>query len=105
MYLNNTCGLVESGITNWFLFCKKTIQSSFVYFFWQNGKYLDSCILLGPNSSYSVLEDDKVYLEEVDVWPSEIHTSESGSGITSQSPSVSRSTELIFEMQVKEVSL
>ncbi|XP_031125724.1 uncharacterized protein LOC116028070 isoform X1 [Ipomoea triloba] len=64
----------------------------------KNGKYLDSCILLGPNSSYSVSEDDKVYLEEVDEWPSEIHHSSTVSGITSQSP-VSRSTELIFEMQ------
>lgn len=91
--------MTESGITNCSVFCKKTIQTSFIYF-WQNGKYLDSCILLGPNSSYSVSEDDKVYLEEVDEWPSEIHHSSTVSGITSQSP-VSRSTELIFEMQVK----
>ncbi|CAH9120085.1 unnamed protein product [Cuscuta europaea] len=65
----------------------------------KNGKYLDSAVLLGPNSSYSVSEDDKVYLEEVDLWPSEIHPSETISGKTSHGSSVSKSTELIFEMQ------
>ncbi|VFQ66400.1 unnamed protein product [Cuscuta campestris] len=66
----------------------------------KNGRYLDSSILLGPNSSYSVLEDDKVFLEEVDdVFSAETHVSESVSGITSHSPQASKSTEFIFEMQ------
>lgn len=68
----------------------------------QNGKYLDSCILLGSNSSYSASEDDEVLLDEAScVGPLEDDSGETVDAVPSQNPNVSRSTELIFELKVR----
>lgn len=66
----------------------------------KNGKYLDSCILLGSNSSYSASEDDEVLLDEAScVGPLEDDSGETVDAVPSQNPNVSRSTELIFELK------
>ncbi|CAN4127752.1 unnamed protein product [Withania somnifera] len=65
-----------------------------------NGKYLDSCILLGSNSSYSASEDDEVFLDEAScVGPSEDDSGETVDAVPSLNTNVSRSTELIFELK------
>ncbi|XP_060207492.1 uncharacterized protein LOC132635217 [Lycium barbarum] len=64
----------------------------------KNGKYLDSCILLGSNSSYSASEDDGVFLDEAScVGPSEDDSGETVDAVPNTN--VSRSTELIFELK------
>ncbi|XP_015084887.1 uncharacterized protein LOC107028368 [Solanum pennellii] len=66
----------------------------------KNGKYLDSCILLGSNSSYSASEDDEVLLDEAScVGPLDDDSGETVDAVPSQNPNVSRSTELIFELK------
>lgn len=66
----------------------------------QNGQYLDSCIFLGTNSSYSASENDKVYLEEGDEGPQLNSSGQIGTGIASQNTTNRSSTELIIELQV-----
>ncbi|POO03118.1 Vacuolar protein sorting-associated protein [Trema orientale] len=65
----------------------------------KNGLYLDSCISLGSNSSYSASEDDHVYLEGGN--ESSIQDSSRGpvTDLPSQSVSAERSTEFIIELQ------
>ncbi|KAK9266873.1 hypothetical protein L1049_027132 [Liquidambar formosana] len=65
----------------------------------KNGKYLDSCIFLGTNSSYSASEDDQVYLEAGDEGPCLDSSGESVNVVTSQNIGVNRSTEFIIELQ------
>lgn len=68
----------------------------------QNGKYLDSCILLGANSSYSASEDDEVLLDEASCeGPLEDYSGETVDALPSPNTNGSRSTELIFELKVK----
>ncbi|KAK6146409.1 hypothetical protein DH2020_020278 [Rehmannia glutinosa] len=65
----------------------------------RSGSYLDSCILLGANSSYSANENDNVFMEGENGSPSD---NSSGRNITtqaSQNTVSGRSTELIFELQ------
>ncbi|KAK6935059.1 Pleckstrin homology domain [Dillenia turbinata] len=65
----------------------------------KSGKYLDSCILLGSNSSYSISKDDQVYLEEGD---ESNCLQPSGEGInsrSSQNNAVDRPREFIMEVQ------
>ncbi|KAF6135503.1 hypothetical protein GIB67_015356, partial [Kingdonia uniflora] len=62
----------------------------------KNGKHLDSCIMLGTNSSYSVLEDDHVVLEN------EVSTkklSEVTESFPAQNISANHSSEFIIELQ------
>lgn len=66
----------------------------------QNGRYLDSCIFLGTNSSYSASENDKVYLEEGDEGPHLNFSGQIDAGIASQNTTARSSTELIVELQV-----
>lgn len=66
----------------------------------QNGEYLDSCILMGANSSYSVAKDDCVYLEtENECLPSNPRIGSIEQKV-SQTPPAEKSTELIVELQV-----
>ncbi|XP_028077973.1 LOW QUALITY PROTEIN: uncharacterized protein LOC114279888 [Camellia sinensis] len=65
----------------------------------KNGWYLDSCIVLGTNSSYSASEYDQVYFEGADEDP---HLNSSGQNtdtMTSQNIPVRSSTEFIVELQ------
>lgn len=62
---------------------------------------MDSCILLGTNSSYTVSKDDGVYLEEVDEASYGPYSKE---GLNRELPpnnAVKRSTEFTIELQVK----
>ncbi|KAL8529518.1 hypothetical protein ACS0TY_006808 [Phlomoides rotata] len=63
----------------------------------RNGAYLDSCILLGPNSSYSANEEDNVFFEGENGSPSD--HSPGGSTVALESAVSGRSAELIFELQ------
>lgn len=74
-------------------------------YFDQNGLYLDSCILLGANSSYSASKDDGVYLEVVDEDPGEDHLGETFNDLTSQSTPGARSMEYVIELQVPNLQL
>ncbi|CAK9173344.1 unnamed protein product [Ilex paraguariensis] len=67
----------------------------------KNGQYLDSCILLGSNSSYSASEDDKVYLRGGDEGPPPNSLEETTDGLPSQTTVVNRFTEFTIELQVK----
>lgn len=67
----------------------------------QNGLYLDSCILLGANSSYSASEDDQVYLEGGDEGSQLNSNGESINRRPNQGVGVDRSTEFIIELQVR----
>jgi hypothetical protein len=62
---------------------------------------LDSCIFLEANSSYSALEDDKVYLEEENEVPDSSSSREKINDVPSQDIVADRSTEFIIELQVK----
>ncbi|XP_024994007.1 uncharacterized protein LOC112527539 isoform X2 [Cynara cardunculus var. scolymus] len=64
----------------------------------KNGQYLDLCVSLGSNSSYSILKDDQVFLEEESASP---NTQDETTKISSfQSNSTSRPTETSIELQV-----
>ncbi|KAK4786568.1 hypothetical protein SAY86_010401 [Trapa natans] len=67
----------------------------------KNGRFLDSCIILGANSSYSTLEEDNVHLEDYDV-ASQKHISGEGpsSVLTQNAPPPPQISELILELQV-----
>ncbi|KAE8055526.1 hypothetical protein FH972_012359 [Carpinus fangiana] len=65
----------------------------------KNGQYLDSCIFLGANSSYSALEDDQVYLEEDNEVPHSSSSRESINDVPSPNIVADRSTEFIIELQ------
>lgn len=67
----------------------------------QNGRYLDSCIVLGASSSYSALKDDQVYLEEYHHDSCSISTKEIVKRVSSQNTKVKRSVEFTFDFQVK----
>lgn len=67
----------------------------------QGGKHLDSCVFLGANSSYSAMEDDHVYLEELVESPQSRSLRGSVDEVSSQNNAVNNSTELIIELQVK----
>ncbi|XP_059641926.1 uncharacterized protein LOC132283907 [Cornus florida] len=65
----------------------------------KNGQYLDSCISLGTNSSYSASEDDKVYLGTGDDCHLQNAAGESSNDFPSKSVAVGRSTEFSIELQ------
>ncbi|KAG8382461.1 hypothetical protein BUALT_Bualt05G0079700 [Buddleja alternifolia] len=65
----------------------------------RSGSYLDSCILLGANSSYSAFEKDNVFLEEENGSPSEHSPGRNSTIIQSHNAVSGGSTELIFELQ------
>lgn len=67
----------------------------------QNGQYLDLCVSLGSNSSYSALEDDQVFLEEREESASLNTQNETSKSSPPQSNTVSRPTETSVELQVK----
>ncbi|CAI9095544.1 OLC1v1031527C1 [Oldenlandia corymbosa var. corymbosa] len=64
-----------------------------------DGQFLDSCILLGSNSSYSASKDDGVCIEEGDVGHSQSYSGESSSNLSAKNAAVTRSTEITFELQ------
>ncbi|XP_042024109.1 uncharacterized protein LOC121771392 [Salvia splendens] len=63
------------------------------------GSYLDSCVFLGANSSYSASEVDNVFLDGENASPT--HHSSGGSHVTpvSQNTVSARPSELVFELQ------
>ncbi|CAI0538916.1 unnamed protein product [Linum tenue] len=65
----------------------------------KNGRYLDSCILLGCNSCYFASEDDHVYLEEADSTPSADLLMNSHDGSPSQDNLAERAMEVIVDLQ------
>lgn len=65
----------------------------------QSGEFLDSCILLGVNSSYTVSEDDLVYLEIVNEVSSP-HIKESIDRSVPQNPVEESTKEFTLELQV-----
>ncbi|KAL2348225.1 hypothetical protein Fmac_002225 [Flemingia macrophylla] len=65
----------------------------------KGGQYLDSCVFLGANSSYSAIEDDHVYLEELTKSPRSLRGSVGE--VPSQNNAVSNSAELILELQLR----
>ncbi|XP_057872719.2 uncharacterized protein LOC131078906 isoform X2 [Cryptomeria japonica] len=68
----------------------------------QNGEYLDSCILLGANSSYSALEDDGVFLQmnSSDFSESSLHERSSKDlSVTQSRHDGNTRLDLIFDLQ------
>ncbi|KAM6557396.1 hypothetical protein CsatB_004415 [Cannabis sativa] len=65
----------------------------------KNGLYLDSCISLGSNSSYSVSKDDHVYMEGGNESSIQGSSSIPVNELPSQSSSAESSTEFIIELQ------
>ncbi|BFG31191.1 hypothetical protein CerSpe_174650 [Prunus speciosa] len=65
-----------------------------------NGLYLDSCISMGTNSSYSALKEDQVYFVGGNEVPNLNSPTESVNNVPSQSIAVDRSTEFIIELQL-----
>ncbi|KAK7307747.1 hypothetical protein VNO77_41077 [Canavalia gladiata] len=65
----------------------------------KDGRHLDSCIFLGANSSYSALEGDHVYMEELIESPQPRSLRGSVDEVTGQNDAVNNSTELIIELQ------
>lgn len=65
----------------------------------QNGEYLDLCVSLGSNSSFSALEDDQVFLEEEEV-SSPNTQEETTKDLPSPNNTMSRPTETSIELQV-----
>ncbi|XP_052211647.1 uncharacterized protein LOC127814276 isoform X2 [Diospyros lotus] len=65
----------------------------------KNGQYLDSCILLGTNSSYSASENDQVYFEGDDEVHQLNNSGQNVDGMVSQNTPAGRSTEFIIEIQ------
>nr|XP_027080056.1 uncharacterized protein LOC113703042 isoform X2 [Coffea arabica] len=65
----------------------------------KNGQFLDSCMFLGSNSSYSATEDDNVFLDEGDSGHSQSYSGESSNSVSPQNVAGSRSTEIVFELQ------
>lgn len=63
----------------------------------QNGDYLDSCVYLGSNSSYSASENDNVFLEtEEEIHPLDTQEDRRKDVVA---PAVG-STEFVIELQV-----
>lgn len=69
----------------------------------QNGRYLDSCIVLGSNSSYSASEDGKVFLEGEDERDDNRSSGENADSRPSSNDTTGRSSETIIEIQVKYI--
>ncbi|KAL7609935.1 hypothetical protein Lser_V15G10156 [Lactuca serriola] len=65
----------------------------------KNGEYLDLCVSLGSNSSFSALEDDQVFLEEEEV-SSPNTQEETTKDLPSPNNTMSRPTETSIELQV-----
>ncbi|XP_050223282.1 uncharacterized protein LOC126673249 [Mercurialis annua] len=65
----------------------------------KNGKYLDSCISLGSNSSYLASRVDQVHLEKDDETSYSESSGESEGNILAQNAAADRSTEFIIEFQ------
>nr|XP_043638921.1 uncharacterized protein LOC122610015 [Erigeron canadensis] len=65
-----------------------------------NGQYLDLCVSLGSNSSYSALKDDLVFLKEREESASPNAQSKTSKSMPSQSNKASRLTETSIELQV-----
>ncbi|KAK4746515.1 hypothetical protein SAY87_012827 [Trapa incisa] len=66
----------------------------------KNGRFLDSCILLGANSSYSALEEDNVHLEDFDVASQKHLSGEGPTRVSTQNALPLQKSELILELQV-----
>ncbi|XP_077244890.1 pleckstrin homology (PH) domain-containing protein [Tasmannia lanceolata] len=64
----------------------------------KNGEYLDSCILLGADSSYSVSEDDHVFLERGNIGLQN-YSEEKTESVPAPSSVADRPTEFIIELQ------
>ncbi|XP_058084436.1 uncharacterized protein LOC131232245 isoform X2 [Magnolia sinica] len=67
--------------------------------FIKNGEYLDSCILLGSNSSYSASENDNVFLERGNKGLLQDALEERREHVPAPNAEVGRSTEFIIELQ------
>ncbi|KAI7739602.1 hypothetical protein M8C21_022627 [Ambrosia artemisiifolia] len=79
--------------------CGKRLQFKNVTI--KNGKYLDLCVSLGSSSSYSVSENDDVFLEEMEESPSPNAQEETSKNMPSPGNTVSRPSETSIELQVK----
>lgn len=66
----------------------------------QNGLYLDLCVSLGSSSSYSVSEDDNVFLEDWEESASPNAQDETSKNLPSPGNTLSRPTETSIELQV-----
>lgn len=71
-----------------------------IFLLMQNGQYLDLCVSLGSSSSYSVSEDDNVFLEEMEESPSPDAQEETSKNLPSPGNTMSRPKETSIELQV-----
>lgn len=62
---------------------------------------MDSCITLGTDSSYSALEEDNVFFEELEEASCRKFSAEEVNHPSPPSAAVRRSTEFTVELQVK----
>lgn len=67
----------------------------------QNGEYLDSCIFLGTDSSYSVSKDDCVFLERGNKGSSSLNSPEERTdSLVTPKGAANSSAEFVIELQV-----
>ncbi|GAV77402.1 PH domain-containing protein/DUF946 domain-containing protein/DUF1162 domain-containing protein/Chorein_N domain-containing protein, partial [Cephalotus follicularis] len=65
----------------------------------KNGQFLDSCVMLGTNSSYSASKDDQVYLKKEDEGLNLVSSGESLNNFSSRNTTVDSSSEFVIEFQ------
>ncbi|KAJ4957745.1 hypothetical protein NE237_024856 [Protea cynaroides] len=100
LYLQNSRGLnLSSPSTDAIIYVGNGKRLQFKNVYIKNGQYLDSCIVLGANSSYSVSEDDNVFLESlIDITPCN-SSEERINGVATKNIAVDSSIELTIDLQ------
>ncbi|XP_043715720.1 uncharacterized protein LOC122664096 isoform X2 [Telopea speciosissima] len=100
LYLQNSRGLNLSCLsTEAIIYVGDGKRLQFKNVFIKNGRYLDSCIVLGANSSYSASEDDHVFLESLNDGPHCNSSEERTNSVPTKNIAADSSTELIIELQ------
>nr|DAD18267.1 TPA_asm: hypothetical protein HUJ06_019730 [Nelumbo nucifera] len=100
LYLQDNQGFnLSSPSTAALIYVGNGKKLQFKNVFIKNGQFLDSCIVLGSNSSYSASEDDQVFLERWKDSSSENSSEGRTNGVSAQSIVADDSTEFIIELQ------
>ncbi|XP_043697676.1 uncharacterized protein LOC122648528 isoform X2 [Telopea speciosissima] len=100
LYLQNRHGFsLSSPSTEAIIYVGDGKRLQFKNVYIKNGCYLDSCIVLGVNSSYSASEDDHVFLESVNDGTPRNSSEERTNSVGMQNTAADGSTELTIELQ------
>ncbi|XP_073000916.1 uncharacterized protein [Typha latifolia] len=100
LYLQDRNGKILSGpCPETFIYVGNGKQLQFRNVTIMSGEYLDSCISLGTNSSYSASEDDHVYLERENKVALSNSSEEKVVGDVARKSDADESTEFVMELQ------